>query len=62
MAAWVAFARNGDPNGPGVPHWARFDSAQDNYLAFSDAPGAAQGWRRDALAMLDRFYDSKAKA
>jgi para-nitrobenzyl esterase len=61
MAAWVAFAKNGNPNGPGVPHWAPFDSAQDNYLAFSDAPAAAQGWRRDALAMLDRFYDTKAK-
>lgn len=30
--AWGNFARNGNPNGEGVPYWEPFDPARNNYL------------------------------
>ena len=46
-ASWIAFARNGDPNHPALPHWPRFDARRratmhfDNVCAaFGDAAAA----------------------
>lgn len=43
---WTNFARTGDPNGPGLPHWPRYQIADRGYLRFSsqlprDAQAAA---------------------
>jgi para-nitrobenzyl esterase len=44
---WTNFARTGDPNGPGVPKWPKFDSAARGYLEFTDSgPVAHEGLRR----------------
>lgn len=55
--AWVAFARQGDPNTRGAPHWAAYRPEEDNHLEFGDtvAPGAQ--WRKNPLDFLDRFFD-----
>lgn len=29
---WAAFARTGDPNGTGRPHWPRYAAAEDRLL------------------------------
>ena len=60
LSAWVQFAATGDPNGPGVPAWAPYDIARDNYLAF--APGFAEGtrWRAAPLDFIERFYAARA--
>jgi len=42
---WTNFARTGDPNGPGLPPWPRFDPATRRHLAFTDSGAVA----RDAL-------------
>ena len=37
MAAyWVNFAGSGNPNGPGLPDWPRFDPQQPTTLHFND--------------------------
>jgi para-nitrobenzyl esterase len=39
--AWSTFARNGDPNGPGLPHWPAFDSEKRGTMVF-DVPSHAE--------------------
>ena len=57
-AAWVAFARTGDPNHPGIPRWAPFNSAQRPTMVFGgdarlvDDPGREQ--RLALQAIRDR--------
>jgi para-nitrobenzyl esterase len=34
---WVNFVKTGDPNGPGLPPWPRYDRVNEPYLQFGDA-------------------------
>lgn len=36
MGYWVNFAKTGNPNGKGLPHWPAYDSKSDLSLEFSD--------------------------
>jgi para-nitrobenzyl esterase len=38
--AWIAFARSGDPNHPGLPHWPAYDQGNRATLIFDDRPTA----------------------
>jgi para-nitrobenzyl esterase len=45
---WANFAKTGDPNGPGLPHWPRYSSAKDELMEFTvqGAPVAEKDpWR-----------------
>ena len=44
---WTNFAKNGDPNRPGLPKWSKFDSASRPYMEFTDrGPSPSEGLRR----------------
>ncbi|MBX9616928.1 MAG: carboxylesterase family protein [Caulobacteraceae bacterium] len=54
---WTNFARTGDPNGDGLPHWPAFDRSSQRVLVFDDA-GARAGAVPDVaeLSKIDRLY------
>jgi para-nitrobenzyl esterase len=39
-AYWINFAKNGDPNGPGLPVWPAFDEKEQKTMFFDKTPGA----------------------
>jgi para-nitrobenzyl esterase len=44
---WTNFAKTGDPNGPGLPAWPKFDPNSRGYVEFTSSGAAAkQGLRR----------------
>ena len=34
--AWIAFAKNGDPNHPGLPFWPKYDSNRRATMIFNE--------------------------
>lgn len=45
---WANFAKTGDPNGPGLPHWPRYSPASDMLMNFQPngvAQGQADPWK-----------------
>jgi len=34
---WVAFAKTGNPDGPGRPHWPQYNAKDDELLNFTNA-------------------------
>jgi para-nitrobenzyl esterase len=50
--AWIAFARGGDPNTPGLPAWAPYDAERRATMVFDDAPAVVRdpiGAEREAI-------------
>ena len=44
---WTNFAKTGDPNGPGLPKWPKFDTKSRGYVEFATSGATAkQGLRR----------------
>jgi len=47
-AYWTNFAKTGDPNGPGLPQWPRYDAKTDGIMDFGangQAAGGADPWK-----------------
>jgi para-nitrobenzyl esterase len=49
---WTNFARTGDPNGPGLPPWAKHDAAARSYLDFSNEGPLSKANLRSAVCPL----------
>jgi para-nitrobenzyl esterase len=55
---WTNFARSGDPNGKGLPVWAKFDSTARRYIEFTDnGPVPKENLRRE---FCDLFAENLA--
>jgi carboxylesterase type B len=55
-AMWVQFAKTGNPNGPGLPAWPRYEAAGDQYLEFGDKVEVKSHLHADQLAALERYF------
>jgi para-nitrobenzyl esterase len=53
---WVNFARNGEPNGSGMPSWPAFTEAQPRVMRIGANPGPAPIPNLDKLQALDSYY------
>jgi carboxylesterase type B len=57
-AAWVQFAKTGDPNWPGLASWPPFSKIQENYLEFGDRIVVKSDLRKSQIDFLSRFNAS----
>jgi para-nitrobenzyl esterase len=53
---WTAFARNGDPNGPGRPEWPPYEAETDRWLVFEDEAEVRSGVVHARLDFLEARY------
>ena len=54
---WVNFAKNGNPNGPGLPPWPAFSDAKPNVMHFDARPSARRGVPNlEQLMALDQYF------
>jgi para-nitrobenzyl esterase len=53
-AAWVAFARTGDPNTRGVPHWPAYSAATRDTMLFNDEMRVEQDPDRGPRQMMEK--------
>jgi para-nitrobenzyl esterase len=54
-AAWVRFAKTGDPNGAGLASWPRFGDGKESYLEFGDQIVAKTALRKKQIDFLTDF-------
>lgn len=57
-AAWVRFAKTGDPNGPGLAKWPAFSDGKESYLEFGDRIVAGTALRKAQLDVLSEYASS----
>jgi len=56
--AYIAFARNGNPNNPRIPHWPNYDLAQRATLAFDVVPKVIDDPRKEERIFFSKIEQS----
>ena len=56
-AAWVAFAKTGSPNGPGLASWPAFTAGHEGYMEFGDRIVAKEALRKKQLDFMSEFVE-----
>jgi para-nitrobenzyl esterase len=54
-AYWVSFAKNGDPNGPGLPKWSAFTENDQQAMVFDAAPSTRPVPNLEKLKAFDAY-------
>jgi para-nitrobenzyl esterase len=57
---WVNFAKNGNPNGPGLPEWPIYTGPDNTVMRLGEQAGAGPDPRLGRYELLDRFYFGKS--
>ena len=55
-AAWVRFARTGDPNGDELPEWSEYDARSEPFLNFDDPVAHSVGYGGEECDLFDRAH------
>jgi para-nitrobenzyl esterase len=53
---WINFAKNGNPNGPGLPIWPAFDEKEQQTMFFDQTPGARPHPNVDKIKAFDVHF------
>jgi para-nitrobenzyl esterase len=61
-AAWVAFARTGNPSHRGIPQWPAFDSTRRATLVFGDEAKVVNDPGGEERLALKAIRDRQVKA
>ena len=59
---WVNFAKTGDPNGKGLPHWVPYQATIDTALELGDTVRPVSGLHKDALDLWDGYFEQVGTA
>jgi para-nitrobenzyl esterase len=55
-ACWINFARNGNPNGSGLPVWPAFDEKEQKTMFFDKTPSARPHPNADKIRAFDVYF------
>jgi para-nitrobenzyl esterase len=59
---WVNFAKSGDPNGSGLPHWPAFTNTSGQVMNLSDSSKAVDVPNIEKLEVLDGYFAWRREA
>ena len=60
---WVNFAKNGDPNGPGLPKWPVYRAKDEVWMEFNSEPKTRVELNKAKLDVMDKWYaEQRVKA